>query len=744
MATVKIEGVNNMDDFKDYKITEEEKQKNLVKNVQGSKLKGTVEENKSVFDKMAVLICNKFNAFIDFIKEKIESNGADTKNLAKFVNSALSNKIESVNTKRGTDIVINPEDIAVEKYNDDILHFPSGEEPPNPPAGGHINLAYRLRKLYRQIKNLEDFRYNDLMPMLENKVDTVDGKGLSTNDFTNEHKTKLESINADSLGDISADSVRVRDGNTVETMFRQHSDRMQRVYKELDEKVDKVENMSLSTNDFTNEHKSVLEKAMQFLKEQSFLKATIPANGVYVFGEHAYEKRIINKSSYGVNFIIGDDMYFSPNEGMDKETKSNGVAFLNSFIYNPEGKFLTDLNNSFCFGHNNTFLPTATLVGTNNVAVITKAEPNRYVIKFNNIERRIREKDVMFFVTANKTGDGVIDMRYVLNRIDYGSLGYDVVDESSIIVYLPERDGADIGASFNNQDSVYMFSPPPHHNAVSSKRDLTVIGSNNVVSGSKNIVVGHFNQCITAQNNIFIGQHLSDNATALNKNIIVIGRYNNPSAYSDTIFAIGCGNKDNRRDVFGVGSEGNVYATGKYETQGADYAEYFEWIDGNPASEDRIGRFVTLDGDKIRIAGEKDNYIIGVISGTAGIVGDNYTDAWHDKYVMDKFGRVKYENVLVEAETDEDGNVIVEEYVELRPVISKDYNSNKKYIPRKDRQEWDIVGMFGKLFVVDNGKCAVNGYCSVGDGGIAVPSKTKTDYRVMKRVTDDVVQILFK
>ena len=67
--------------------------------------------------------------------------------------------------------------------------------------------------------------------------------------------------------------------------------------------------------------------------------------------------------------------------------------------------------------------------------------------------------------------------------------------------------------------------------------------------------------------------------------------------------------------------DGNGFADGSWVGGGADYAEYFEWSDGNTESEDRRGISVVLDGNKIReaVAGEEP---IGVISGNPSVVGD--------------------------------------------------------------------------------------------------------------------------
>ena len=53
---------------------------------------------------------------------------------------------------------------------------------------------------------------------------------------------------------------------------------------------------------------------------------------------------------------------------------------------------------------------------------------------------------------------------------------------------------------------------------------------------------------------------------------------------------------------------------------GADYAEYFEFEDGNPTKEDRIGYLVELSGAKIKLANGTD--ILGAVSSTMGVIGD--------------------------------------------------------------------------------------------------------------------------
>lgn len=208
------------------------------------------------------------------------------------------------------------------------------------------------------------------------------------------------------------------------------------------------------------------------------------------------------------------------------------------------------------------------------------------------------------------------------------------------------------------------------------------------------------------------------------------------------------GNKP-RANCFRVTDTG-VFASGEYNSSGADYAELFEWADGNPDAEDRCGRFVTLDGEKIRLALTGDDYILGIVSGNPSVVGDVYDDQWQGMYEVDVFGRPVYEWRDFPAETLErpgpDGEM---ETIEIRPArrewvqkINLNYDPEQKYIPRSERPEWDAVGMLGKLITVDDGTCQVNGWAAVGADGAATASAERTKFRVMSRLDETHIRIM--
>lgn len=220
----------------------------------------------------------------------------------------------------------------------------------------------------------------------------------------------------------------------------------------------------------------------------------------------------------------------------------------------------------------------------------------------------------------------------------------------------------------------------------------------------------------------------------------IFGRYNNAETAGWLI--VGNGYQDDRSNALRLTMNGWLYAE-LYNTGGADYAEYFEWADGNPDGQDRVGYFVTLDGDKICFAGAGDD-AVGIISGTAAVVGDSYDDDWHMRFLKDAFGRKLLGEREVPAETDMDGTEISPAHTVEWFVTNPDWNREEAYIPRSERREWDIVGLMGKLYVRDDGSAAAGGYVKPADGGIATASEERTRWRVLERTDDNIVRVMMR
>ena len=241
--------------------------------------------------------------------------------------------------------------------------------------------------------------------------------------------------------------------------------------------------------------------------------------------------------------------------------------------------------------------------------------------------------------------------------------------------------------------------------------------------------------------------HAAGYYTTSNYYQTAVGRYNVEKGGTSTYtsdsgyFIVGSGTSSSARANCFRATESNTYGK-TYNTSGADYAEMFEWMDGNQTSEDRAGKFVTLDGDKIRFANDKDTYILGVVSGNASVIGDSYADQWAYMYEQDVFGRPIYEAVTMPEERDENGDLIVEEHTEEQLKVSSKYDSEKKYIPRNERPEWAAIGLLGKLVCLDDGTAKVNDYVKPNENAIATVSETQTKYRVMRRIDGAHIQIM--
>lgn len=130
--------------------------------------------------------------------------------------------------------------------------------------------------------------------------------------------------------------------------------------------------------------------------------------------------------------------------------------------------------------------------------------------------------------------------------------------------------------------------------------------------------------------------------------------------------------------TFKIETNGTVYSdAGTSMTTPADYAECFEWADGNPLGEDRVGMAVALVGNKIKIAQPGDEPI-GIVSGNPAVLGDAGDLRWVDQFLRDEFNRP-----ILDAEGER--------------VLNPAFDPGHEYIPRRQRKEWSAVGLVGKL-----------------------------------------------
>ena len=207
--------------------------------------------------------------------------------------------------------------------------------------------------------------------------------------------------------------------------------------------------------------------------------------------------------------------------------------------------------------------------------------------------------------------------------------------------------------------------------------------------------------------------------------------------------------------------DGDILGIRAFQSSGADYAEFIKpWWDKNEANEDRIGYFVTVIDGKLYKANGGD-YIVGITSGNPSIVG-NADEDYYWRYERDEFNRIVMEDVPETIQkTDDEGNPVFDEethmpvMVETGNIIPKarmklapgyDPSLQNTYIERKDRKEWDYVGMLGVLPVRDDGTCIPGQFCKCGQGGIATFAAERgfDTYMVLERVADNIVSVILK
>ena len=191
--------------------------------------------------------------------------------------------------------------------------------------------------------------------------------------------------------------------------------------------------------------------------------------------------------------------------------------------------------------------------------------------------------------------------------------------------------------------------------------------------------------------------------------------------------------------------DGDGFFDGAADAGNADFAEYFESTDGSAIA---IGKTVVLDNGKIRASTDSDNAadIVGVVRDrkTVGVVGNSAWSKWKDKYKVDDYGVplleeytiTEWDQIVAEDADDLEitykgekkklpqvkGDTIHHSYAtdripsELtapsdavvktkdadgnifkRKILNDNYDASKTYVSRKDRDEWNLIGLIGQV-----------------------------------------------
>ena len=274
-----------------------------------------------------------------------------------------------------------------------------------------------------------------------------------------------------------------------------------------------------------------------------------------------------------------------------------------------------------------------------------------------------------------------------------------------------------------------------------------VIGSGNTQSGEKGLVVGT-NSSVTAANSMALGSgattagYTAAPTLCMSDGTAVGGTYTTNTLVLDSGVQYGAGSPGSGTGPIGGGStdsatvlaraagRGNIYLdSGTVFSGSADYAELFEWDDGNSSSADRRGFFVSLvNGNKIEIGNSN---LLGIVSARPVIIGDAAMLGWHARHVLDEFGTPEQEL--------KDGVYV--------PKVNPNYNPQTVYTPRIQRKEWTPIGLLGKLFVRSAQALTAGSKCTSNSSGYAVSG---TDYHILRvmrqptRTKYGIIEILMK
>ena len=207
------------------------------------------------------------DAELNVVKEKVNTNKESINTLNEKVDSLPTipeEVVTSVNGNTGV-VTLTKEDVGLTNVtNNEQATKAEFDE-----AMGSLNalISQNTQSIAENKGTIESAR-----TQLENKVDKVIGKQLSTNDFTDIHKEKLENLKESTVlsvnsktGNVTIGKADVGLANVIDetqatkTEFDTLSSDVKRNTANIALKVDKEEGKFLSTNDFTDEYKAKVD-----------------------------------------------------------------------------------------------------------------------------------------------------------------------------------------------------------------------------------------------------------------------------------------------------------------------------------------------------------------------------------------------------------------------------------------------------------------------------------------------------
>jgi hypothetical protein len=161
-----------------------------------------------------------------------------------------------------------------------------------------------------------------------------------------------------------------------------------------------------------------------------------------------------------------------------------------------------------------------------------------------------------------------------------------------------------------------------------------------------------------------------------------------------------------------LSDSGTLTIDGSFSTSGVDYAEFFESTDGNAIA---VGSSVVLENGKVKLCPEGE-IPIGVVrpNNSSSTVGGEHIFRWQGKYRRDDYGdwltetanfyawkadgvhQQYFEDEMPEGVTPPEGAQLS---VKTRHLLNPEYDAaqEENYKARKDRPEWNVIGLLGQI-----------------------------------------------
>jgi hypothetical protein len=286
-----------------------------------------------------------------------------------------------------------------------------------------------------------------------------------------------------------------------------------------------------------------------------------------------------------------------------------------------------------------------------------------------------------------------------------GAITFQGLDNDSSGVYIP---GAHIiaraAATPGDEDMPCDLEFWTNDGVIAPEQRMTIDKDGNVGIGSAasyRLTVG------TAANATAFRPHgTNDTYTAS----ICVGSSDAPAANTWWGYSFLSNNDDSADTEWEVDGLGQVFSDTASHGGAADYAEYFETSDGNTIA---VGSSVVLVGGKVRIANEGEIPFGVVRPEGATNTGNAQWSRWQGARMTDDYGAKLLtprewdgESYIMNdrSAVDKEGNSIREPYPSKRKqytggvaIINPEWDKDIEYIPRSERDEWQIIGLLGQV-----------------------------------------------